>query len=182
VGVDNDELECELISPQLSSVMISWRKVGRNAATLVRLALGNQPIASRRVVVSPIAVAARRSSDALAIDDALVAGAVAWIRERADRQLSVSMVARAAGGGRQWLERRFRRALDRTVQQEIRRAHVEAAKHWLAATRSSMTEVAQRSGFTNASLLNAAFRREVGMRPGAYRRRVQEALDKPDDN
>jgi LacI family transcriptional regulator len=154
--------------------MIPWKDVGRQAAALVRLALGNQPIAGRRVLVHPVDVAVRRSSDALAIEDALVASAVAWIRENADRHLSVTMVARAVGGGRQRLERRFRRALDRTVQQEIRRAHVEAAKHWLATTGASMTEVAQRSGFTNASLLNAAFQREMGLPPGAYRRRVQE--------
>jgi LacI family transcriptional regulator len=180
VGADNDALECELISPPLSSVMIPWQEVGRNAAILVRLALGNQPITRKRIVVSPIAVASRRSSDVLAVDDALVASALAWIRDHADRHLTVTMVARAVGGGRQRLERRFRRALDRTIQDEIRRAHVEAAKHWLATTRTGLTEVAKRSGFTSASLLNLAFRRETGMPPGAYRRRAQ--FGKPNDD
>lgn len=182
VGANNDALTCELLSPPLSSVMIPWKEVGRSAATLARLALANQPIAGKRVQVSPIDVVARRSSDVLAIDDALVAQAVAWIREHADRRLTVAMVARAVGGGRQRLERRFRRALDRTIQQEIRRAHVEAAKHLLAKTDSSMAEVAKRSGFTSASLLNVAFQRELGMAPGAYRRQVQNQLDDPDDD
>jgi LacI family transcriptional regulator len=182
VGADNDVLECELISPPLSSVMIPWEEVGRNAATLVRLALGNQRIARRRVVVSPVTVVARRSSDVLAVDDALVATAVAWIRDHADRRLTVAMVAHAVGGGRQRLERRFRRALDRTIQDEIRRAHVETAKHWLATTRASMPEVAKRSGFSSASLLSVAFRREVGMPPGAYRRRVQKRFGRSDDD
>jgi len=174
VGADNDELECQLISPPLSSVVIPWQEIGQNAAMLVRLALGNQPIAERRVVVSPIAVVARRSSDTLAVDDPLVAGAVAWIRSHVDRRLTVAMVTRAVGSGRQRLERRFRRALDRTVQDEIRCAHVEAAKHWLATTNAEMSEVAKKSGFTNAALLNVAFRREIGMPPGAYRRRIQK--------
>lgn len=176
IGADNDEFECELISPPLSSVMIPWREVGRNAATLVRLALGNQNIARQRVVISPIAVVARRSSDALAVDDALVASAVVWIREHADRRLTVAMVARAVGGGRQRLERRFRRALDRTIQDEIRRAHVEAARHLLTTSSANLGEIAKRSGFTSASLLNVAFRREIGMPPGVYRRRVQRQL------
>jgi LacI family transcriptional regulator len=105
-----------------------------------------------------------------------------WIREHADRRLTVPMVARAIGGGRQRLERRFRRALDRTVQEEIRRSHVEAAKHWLGSTRASMAEVAKRSGFTNAWLLNAAFQRELGMPPGTYRRRVQGRREKSEDD
>lgn len=180
IGADNDVLECELISPPLSSVMIPWQEVGRNAATLVRLALGNQPISQRRVVVSPVGVAARRSTDVLAIDDELVAKAVTWIRGHAERHLSVTMVARAIGGGRQRLERRFRRAINRTIQDEIRRAHVNAAKVLLATTRSTLSEVAEGSGFTNASLLNVAFRRETGVTPGTYRRRVQ--LGKSNDD
>ena len=109
-----------------------------------------------------------------AVDDAVVAKAVAWIREHADRRLTVPMVARAVGGGRQRLERRFRRALNRTVRDEIRRVHVETAMHWLTTTRVDMAEVAKRSGFTSASLLNVAFQRELGMPPGAYRRRTQK--------
>lgn len=181
VGADDDVFVCELISPPLSSVMIPWHEVGRQAATFVRLSLAGQAIAGKSVVVSPIAVTARRSSDVLAVEDELVRQAVVWIREHADRRLTVPMVARAVGGGRQRLERRFRRALDRTVQEEIRRAHVEAAKYWLSETRVSMAEVAKRSGFTNASLLNSAFQRELGIPPGTYRRRLHGERGKSED-
>jgi LacI family transcriptional regulator len=174
VGADNDALECELISPPLSSVMIPWQEVGRNAANLVRLALSGKSIAGSRQVVSPVGVVARRSTDVLAISDELVMKAVRWIRENASRRIGVTMVARAMGGGRQRLERRFRATLDRTVQEEIRRAHVDLAKRLLATTRAGLGEVAKQSGFTNAALLNAAFRRELGVTPGAYRRRTQK--------
>jgi LacI family transcriptional regulator len=182
VGADNDVLGCELLSPPLSSVVIPWKEVGRNAAMLVRSALEKQPTTKKRIVVSPVGVIGRRSSDVLAVDDALVAEAMTWIREHADRRLTVPMVARALGGGRQRLERRFRRTLDRTIQEEIRRAHVERARHILATTRSGMTEVAKRSGFSSASLLHVAFRRELGMAPGSYRRRVQGELRDSDDD
>lgn len=182
VGADNDVLECELIHPPLSSVMIPWEIVGRETASLVRAALGRGNISGKRVLVAPTAVVARRSTDLLAIEDELVAQAVAWIRDHADKRLTVPMVARAVGGGRQRLERRFRRALDRTIQEEIRSAHVELAKRLLGTTKISLSEVAQRSGFTSASLLNAAFQREVGTPPGAYRRRVQKRHGKPDDD
>jgi LacI family transcriptional regulator len=175
VGVDNDVVECELLAPPLSSVMIPWQELGRNAATLVQLALSGQPIRGQHLVSAPIGVLARRSSDLLAVDDVLVARAIRWIREHADRRVNVPMVARAVGGGRQRLERRFRRVLARTVVDEIRRAHVEAAKKVLQNTSLSMAEVAKRSGFTSAALLSVAFQRELGMPPGVYRRRIQEA-------
>ncbi len=176
VGADNDVLECELMAPPLSSVMIPWQEIGRSAALLVQLALSGQSIAGKRLVIPPVMVVARRSSDVLAIDDALVAKAVHWIRANADRRLTVPTVARAVGSGRQRLERRFRRVLDRTVQDEIRRAHVEAAKELLTATQAGLAEIAKQSGFTNAALLSVAFQRELGMPPGFYRRRVRQEL------
>jgi LacI family transcriptional regulator len=182
VGVDNDVVECELLAPPLSSVMIAWQELGRSAAKLVESSLSGESIEGQRLLSAPVAVIARRSSEALAIDDALVAEAVRWIREHADQRLSVPMVAHAVGGGRQRLERRFRRVLDRTVQEEIRRARVEAAKRLLRSTRADLTEIARRSGFTNAALLNAAFKREVGVPPGVYRRRVHQALTGASDD
>lgn len=176
VGADNDELECELISPPLSSVIIPWQEVGRSAAHLVQLALTGKPIQGARALVAPLGLLARRSSHVLSISDALVARAVRWIRDNATRRITVSMVAAAVGGGRKRLERRFRAALDGTVHDEIRRAHVDVAKGLLEGTSLSLVEVAQRSGFTSAALLNVAFQLELGMTPGLYRRRVRQVL------
>ncbi len=182
VGVDNDVLECELISPPLSSVMIPWQELGRRAARLVQLALTGNLVQGKRLTLSPIAVMARRSSDVFAVSDPLVAQAVRWIRANAEHRITVSMVAAAMGGGRQRLERRFRAALDRTVHDEIRRAHVDVAKRLLGATQLGLVDVARRSGFTNAALLSTAFHRETGMPPGRYRRRVQRELERPGDD
>ena len=172
VGVDDDPLECEVMAPPLSSIAVPWRSVGRSAADLLRQALAGKSIAGQRLVLPPAHVVVRRSSDVLAIDDAIVARAVTWIHENGGRRVTVPMVARAAGVTRQRLERRFRAALGRTVMQEVRRAHVEVARRLLATTDLELIHVATRSGFTNAALLSEAFRRELGVTPGAYRRRV----------
>lgn len=181
VGVDNDVVECELLSPPLSSVMVPWQELGDRAASLVERVLEGQPLERQRWLTPPIAVAARRSSEILAIEDAVVAQAVHWIRQNAHQHLNVPMVADAVGGGRKRLERRFRRALDRTVQEEIRRARVEIAMRLLRATDAGLVEIAKQSGFSNAALLSIAFKREVGMPPGVYRRRVHESLAGLDD-
>jgi LacI family transcriptional regulator, galactose operon repressor len=181
VGVDNDVVECELLAPPLSSVMIPWQELGNDAARLVQRVLHGQRIERPLWLTSPLGVVARRSSEVLAIDDALVARAVGWIQENAQQRLNVPMVAAAVGGGRKRLERRFRRVLDRTVQEEIRRARVERAKGLLQSTRASLPDIAKQSGFSNAALLSVAFKREVGMPPGSYRRRAHEALDGPNE-
>lgn len=176
VGVDNDTIECELAAPALSSVAVPWQSMGRSAATLVHRALAGKSVGDERIVVPPTGIVARRSSDVLAIDDALVLRAVGWIREHAGRRLTVPMVARGAAASRQRLERRFRGVLGRSVLEEIRRAHVEIAKHLLSSTSLGLPEIAKRSGFTNAALLSVAFRREVGLPPGNYRRALRKGV------
>jgi LacI family transcriptional regulator len=170
VGVDNDLVECELLAPALSSVMVPWTELGNHAARLVQRLINGQRIERQRWLVPPLGVAPRRSTEVFAIEDALVAHAVRWIRQNAHQHLNVPMVAAAVGGGRKRLERRFRRSLDRTVQEEIRRARVETAKKLLGM-----------SGFSNAALLSVAFKREVGMSPGVYRRRARETLTAAND-
>lgn len=174
VGVDNDEFECELIAPPLSSVMIPWQAVGQHTAELVRLALSGASGTGNPVLISPVAVVGRRSSDVLAAEDPLVSKALRWIRDNAQRRISVAMVANAVGGGRQRLERRFRIVLQRIVHDEIRRAHVDVARRLLETTNLSLTQIAERSGLTNASLLNVAFHRELASAPGVYRRRAKQ--------
>jgi LacI family transcriptional regulator len=173
IGVDNDTLECELISPPLTSVAVPWRTMGESAAELARRALTGRPIAGQRIVVEPLDVVTRRSSDTLAVDDVLVKAAVDWIQSHADRRVTVPMVAAGVKTTRQRLERRFRALLGRTVMHEVRRTHVEAAKRLLLGTRLTLPAVASQSGFTTAALLNEAFRRETGVSPGEYRRRAR---------
>lgn len=170
IGVDNDTIECEIVAPPLSSVVVPWTDVGEAAARLVVAGLQGKPIGERRVVVGPMGVASRRSTDASAIADAIVASAVSWIRQHASERLTLTMISRAVGVPRQRLVPHFRRALGRTVMQEVRIAHVELAQRLLSTSDAPLPEIARRSGFSNAGRLGIAFRRELGVSPGSYRR------------
>lgn len=174
VGVDNDVIDCEFATPQLSSVAVPWRQMGAQVAGLVKQAVSGKSIRGKRVVVEPLEVVARRSSEVLAVNDALVRHAIEWIASRSERRLTVPEIAKASGVTRQTLERRFRAVLGRTVMQEVRRAHVQAAQRLLSTTDLELLKVARLSGFSSAALLHVAFVRELGLAPGAYRKQAQQ--------
>ncbi len=180
IGVDNDTFECETTAPPLSSIAVPWRSVGESAAQLVQTGLRGGPIAGQCVRVKPLDVVVRRSSDTFAIEDSLVSAAVAWIGQHAGGRLSVPIVSNAISVSRQRLERHFRRHLGRTVIEEIRRTRVEVARRLLSATQLPLPEIAKRSGFSNSARLSVAFRREVGVPPGAYRRQARGLGDAQD--
>lgn len=171
VGVDNDELECEVSSPPITSVAIPWFEAGREVANLVELGLKGAAPPTNPVLIEPIGVVARRSSDLLAIDDAEVAAAVRWIRDNAHRPITVPDIVNAVLVYRQRLERRFRVVLGRTIMEEVRMTRVELARRLLRGSSLSIPEVAQRSGFGSATMLGITFRKETSLTPMEYRRR-----------
>jgi LacI family transcriptional regulator len=88
---------------------------------------GKKP-AQSRIHVDPIGVAARRSIDALAIEDRVVASVMRLIRERVGFGCSVDDVLRHLRASWSVLERRFREHLKRSPQAEIRAVQMSRVK------------------------------------------------------
>ncbi len=170
VGVDNDDLQVELAAVPLSSVELATETIGYNAAAVLAQLLAEDWVTPAPMLVPPIGVVMRESSDVMATRDEEVAQALRFIHDNAQRDLQVIEVFAQAGISRRVLEVRFKKAIKRTVQEEIWRAHVERAKGLLIETDLAMPEIAEMTGFPNASRLSAVFRRETSMTPTKYRR------------
>ena len=171
VGVDNDELVCELSAPPMSSVAVNFERAGYEAAHLLdRLMRGQRPPASR-IVARAVGVVTRQSTDILAVQDARVAAALRFIRQHAAMPVSVREVARASGLSRRALEKQFRTLLDRSIRREIARVRVERICRMLEETNRPISEIAEAMGFEGQQHFARYFRAEKGMTPLAYRRK-----------
>jgi LacI family transcriptional regulator len=177
VGVDNDDLLCELARPSLTSVALPAERVGFEAARLLDRLLTcprtRGPLGASAILLPPQGVVTRGSSDVLAINDAEVAAALRFIRQHAHETIQVRDVLNAVPVSRRTLERRVRAILGRGVWEEIRRAHLERCKSLLADTDMSMSEVARHSGFSDQRQLSVVFRQETGITPTGYRRQFR---------
>jgi LacI family transcriptional regulator len=171
LGVDNDELECRLTTPPLSTIELPAERIGFEAAKLLdRLMSGRRP-PKAPLYLPPVRVVTRQSTDALAVANPTVTAALAYIRERYAGPVGVDDVARAIAVGRRDLERKFRRVLGRSVHDQIRHLRIERAKELLVETDHSMPEVAARAGFMDARRFAVVFRHLTGNTPTGYRRR-----------
>jgi LacI family transcriptional regulator len=173
LGVDADELLCELARPPMSSVSLPTERIGFEAATILAGLLGGRPAPDRPVLLPPLGVSTRQSTDVLAIDDAEVVAAVRYIRANAHRAVRVDEVALDRAIPRRTLERKFFLALGRGIAAQIRREHLELAKHLLIRTDFSMAEVAERAGFGDPYQFSTTFRRGFGIPPSAFRRQMR---------
>ena len=172
LGVDNDEVECLLSSPPLSSVVNPADRIGYEAAHLLQRLMSGELPPKGPILIAPGHVVTRQSTDIVAIDDPEVAAALVYIREHASQRIRVSDVVRELSLARRDLERRFRNRLGRTPLQEIHRVQIEAAKQHLADSDLPMSTVARLSGFSTPQRLAAVFRQATGLSPLTYRRQA----------
>ncbi|HEX2970873.1 MAG TPA: XylR family transcriptional regulator, partial [Tepidisphaeraceae bacterium] len=87
IGVDNDELVCELSDPPLSSVALDLERAGYEAAALLDELMSGRAQGYHEVLVKPRWVVSRRSTDVVAQDDRVVAAALRFIQDNALRPI-----------------------------------------------------------------------------------------------
>lgn len=169
IGVDNDELLCELSHPAISSVAYNAERAGYEAAELLDKLMNGEKMAKQRIVIRPTHIVTRQSTDILAIEDPEVVRAVRFIRQHAKEPIQVSDVIRVAAISRRGLYQRFQKALGRSINQEIRQVQVEIITRMLVETNLPVSRIAMDLGFTSIDHIARYFRKEKGISPLEYR-------------
>jgi LacI family transcriptional regulator len=171
IGVDADELLCELSDPPLSSIVPNTRHTGWVAAELLDALMAGRPVGADAHRIPPLGVITRRSTDMLAVEDTDLAAALRFIRDNACAGITVADVVSRLPLSRRVLEARFLKVLGRTPHAEILRVRLEQVKALLARGDLSLDTIARRTGFRHGEYLSAVFKRELGETPGQFRTR-----------
>lgn len=173
IGVDNDELLCDLADPPLSSVISNTHRTGYEAASLLDRMMAGTRVDPKPSLIKPLGVRTRQSTDTLAIDDADIASAVRFIRENAFRGINVGDVLNEVPLTRRAFESRFRKILGRTPHEEITRVKMQRVRQLLSETDLSLSAIARRTGFQHDEYLSVAFKKAVGVSPRQFRQAEQ---------
>jgi LacI family transcriptional regulator len=168
LGVNDDELICELAVPPLSSVVHNARRIGYEAAAMLAQLMSGKKVAAN-VVIDPLGVTARQSTDLLAIEDPEIAKAVRYIRENACNGIRVDDVLDQVALSRRAMEKRFSQSLGRLPHMEIRRVQLERVKQLLVASDYKLDKIAEMAGFSSAQYLAGLFHKAMQMTPGEWR-------------
>jgi LacI family transcriptional regulator len=170
IGVDNDELLCELSNPPLTSISLNAEAGGYRAAALLDHMMSTGDQTPQRLVVEPLYVVQRRSTESSAVDDPDVATALHMIHTLATKQLTIDEIVNHLNVSRRMFEIRFRRSVGRTPHQELRRVRLLRAQQLLLETDNTIADVALAAGFCSPAHLGQVFRKDLGKTPAQYRR------------
>ena len=176
VGVDDEEIMCELCSPPLSSVAPNPDRIGYAAAELLDTLMAQKSPRQLRISVDPIRVFSRQSTDVMTVSDWAVASAARYMREQALHGCRVIDVLQKVNMSRATLEKRFRKHLNRSPKQEIRRLQIQRIQQLLVETDFTLERIAELSGFEHPEYMSVLFKRETGQTPGKYRNQFGQRI------
>lgn len=178
IGVDDDPIPNAAAGCAISSVQPPFRALGQQAATMLdQLRKGiKTPL---RVILPPVGVTVRISTNIFMASDPLVYKAQMYIEQRRKKRVSVAEVAQSLGTTTVTLGSRFRRYLNTSPSEYILQRRLEYAKDLLRAGKLNVSEVSYACGFHTSSYFCSAFRRATGSKPGQFRPNAMTRRSRP---
>jgi LacI family transcriptional regulator len=177
LGVDNDDIICELANPPISSIKFNVVKAGyKSAATLNKLMFCRETTHDN-IVVEPIEIVTRLSTDILGVEDRDVISALSFIREHRNELIQVQDVADAVSVSRRTLEVKFRRYLNKSLLEEIKQVHIDQMVRMLLETNLPVSKIALILGHNSSENISRYFKYVKGLSPKAFREKYGSRPD-----
>lgn len=170
LGVDDDDLICELTHPSLSSIALDLENTGFRAAQLLWDLISGNASGYHCLPLEPTQVVTRLSTDVTAQNDELINRAIRFIRGNYQYPIGPGDVARELDVSRRTLERRFANVLGRSVREQIQLFRLEQAKELLVYTDDSVERIAELTGFGNFKPMLRSFVKFEDTTPTRFRK------------
>lgn len=171
IGVDNDEVTCNMTSPELSSIDMDIERAGYETAEMATRMVKDKSFPGDDIVIRPVAVVGRGSTGIMATKDAVVAAAMRYIYENRTRKILVSDVIKQVPVSRRLLEQRFRDAIGASIYTVISNLRMDYFAQQLLSSSETISEIAARMDEPDTKSISRRFQALKGCTPSEYRKR-----------
>ncbi len=173
LGVDNDEIICNLSDPPLSSISHDIERGGFEAARLIEQMLkskNRESVQIQDVIIEPSNIVNRQSTDFYSTTDGNIQLVLKYISENIARDISVSDILKKVPMSRRLLEIRFRQVTQKSIHKYILNHRMERFAELLLASNAPIAELAEQVGISNLKNLSRQFKALKNLSPIEYRR------------
>ena len=171
VGIDNDDVICNLCSPTLSSIFLNTEPVGYRAAELLDKLMRGEKMDGQRIIAEPTEVETRGSSDIFLIDDPEMNRVIKYIHENSTRPIDVEEIAEYSCRSRRSLYDSFIKTTGLSPSQYIQNIRIKQISRLLLKTDLSLNHIAHKLGYSGSEKISRVFKKEKGVTPSTYRKK-----------
>lgn len=169
LGVDNDEITCNLSYPSLSSIDLNIVKAGYDCAELIDMMSADPDYPVHDIIISPSSIINRQSTDIYSIDDPYTRTAISFIHDNICRNINVGDVMAAVPVSRRLLESRFRKVTSTSIYQYIKKMRIEKFAELLICTDEPINAIANRLEYPEYKNISRIFKSVKGCSPEDFR-------------
>ncbi len=169
LGVDNDEILCNMSDPPLSSIVLDVENGGYQSACHLEQILSNRDLPQFNITINPMRIERRKSTEGYTIDDPLVLSTLRMIEDENNHQLTITEILTQVHVSRRVLEKRFKSRVGESIYQYMLKQRISWFAEKLLTCDKPVAELAFELGYEDYINLSKGFKRIYNMSPTQYR-------------
>lgn len=177
LGIDNDDLICNLSHPKISSIATDDEKGGYLTGKRLHNSIRNKDNTPFDIVIEPIKIILRESTDKYNVLNPYIKTAINFIEKNVTDFISIDDITAIVPLSRRNLEKKFKEAMGISVYQFILNKKVEHISNELLTTDKDLLEIAINTGFSDVRSVYRIFKKSTGYTPINFRKKYSR-IDK----
>lgn len=169
LGVDNDELICNLSDPPISSIVLETEKGGYQAGRILDMFFKEERSEPFNIVIRPVRFELRQSTEKYDVSNKYILEVVNFIGNNFKSDISIDSLTELVPLSRRNLEVKFKEEMGTTIYQFILSCRVDYFAHLLLTTERSLFDIALESGFNDYKNISRVFKKFKGSTPLEYK-------------
>ena len=171
LGVDNDELMCNISDPPISSIELEVERGGYSIGRLVHRQIKKEHEGTFNIVINPIRIELRQSTEKHNIKDPYILEVVKYIDTHYNSDLTIENLLANIPLSRRNFEVKFKNALNTSIYQYILNCRCNHLADLLLTTDRPLTDLAIEVGFKDYNNISRVFKKHKGCSPLEYRQK-----------
>ena len=174
IGVDNDEILCNMSNPSMSTINVDIERGGADAAAVAERMVKDPSYKGEDVVLKPLTVIERLSSSVFATNDKEVLMALRFIHANLDSKIIVTDVLENVPMSRRLLEHRFKKMTGMTIYNYISVQRIERFAQLLITSNDSISDIAAKMDEFDTKSISRRFQELKGCTPSDFRKKMHK--------
>ena len=175
LGVDNDELICNLSDPPISSIVTDVERGGYEAGRLIDRLMKGERTEAFNIIITPVRFELRKSTEKFDITNEHISKVVNYIEDNFTADINIEEFSGMVPLSRRNLEVKFKEEMGTSIYQFILQCRIDYFAHLLLTTERTLFDLALESGFNDCKNISRIFKKVKGYTPVEYRKKQRDS-------